>query len=47
MNDLTLHLTDADSAVGVARMRSRSTRGSGGIGNKTLSDRGMVAGGDA
>jgi hypothetical protein len=47
MNDMTLHLPDVDTAFGVARTRSRSIRGGiAGVGEKTLSDRVMVAGGD-
>ena len=47
MNDMNLSLPDADPAVGVARTRSRSPcDGIAGVGEKTLSDRVMVAGGD-
>ena len=47
MNDMNLSLPDADPAVGVARTRSRAPcDGIAGVGEKTLSDRVMVAGGD-
>ena len=47
MNDMTLHLLDVDTAFGAARTRSCSFRGgSAGVGEKTISDRVMVAGGD-